>query len=68
MVREWTFNRVGYVEFVELESVQKALTLTGTKLLGIPLIVQYTEAEKNRQARDTASGGGDGAKGPMNGG
>ncbi|GAA5895493.1 uncharacterized protein JCM6883_001525 [Sporobolomyces salmoneus] len=60
---------VGYVEFVELESVQKALTLTGTKLLGIPLIVQYTEAEKNRQARDNANGmGGGGASGPMNGG
>lgn len=62
---------VGYVEFVELESVQKALTLTGTKLLGIPLIVQYTEAEKNRQARDNAGGGGGGtggAGGPMTGG
>ncbi|KAI5478962.1 RNA splicing factor Pad-1 [Pseudohyphozyma bogoriensis] len=43
---------VGYVEFVELESVQKALALSNTKLLGIPIIVQYTEAEKNRQARD----------------
>ncbi|SCV70219.1 BQ2448_1613 [Microbotryum intermedium] len=43
---------VGYVEFVELETVQKALTLSGTKLLGIPIVVQYTEAEKNRQARE----------------
>ncbi|KAK4057547.1 Phosphatidylinositol-3-phosphatase SAC1 [Microbotryomycetes sp. JL221] len=43
---------VGYVEFVELDSMQKALSLSGTKLLGIPIIVQYTEAEKNRQARD----------------
>lgn len=42
---------VGYVEFVELESVAKALAMTETKLLGIPIIVQYTEAEKNRQAR-----------------
>jgi len=41
---------VGYVEFRELESVQKALALTGTKLLGLPVMVQYTEAEKNRQA------------------
>ncbi|GAA6062063.1 hypothetical protein JCM10212_003561 [Sporobolomyces blumeae] len=57
---------VGYVEFVELESVQKALTLSGTKLLGIPLIVQYTEAEKNRQARDAPSG--PGSNGPMTGG
>ncbi|CAD0021972.1 unnamed protein product [Aureobasidium pullulans] len=42
---------VGYVEFKEEESVQKALGLTGQKLLGIPVIVQLTEAEKNRQAR-----------------
>ncbi|POW09144.1 hypothetical protein PSTT_07055, partial [Puccinia striiformis] len=41
---------VGYVEFRELDSVQKALSLTGTKLLGLPVMVQYTEAEKNRQA------------------
>ncbi|KAL1302729.1 hypothetical protein AAFC00_003083 [Neodothiora populina] len=44
---------VGYVEFKEEESVQKALGLTGQKLLGIPVIVQLTEAEKNRQARIT---------------
>lgn len=43
---------VGYVEFIDLESVQKALGLTGTRLMGIPILVQYTEAEKNRQARD----------------
>jgi RNA-binding protein 39 len=59
-------HRVGYVEFVELETVQKALTLSGTKLLGIPIQVQYTEAEKNRQAREGASGGGSSA--PMTGG
>lgn len=59
-------RRVGYVEFVELETVQKALTLSGTKLLGIPIQVQYTEAEKNRQAREGAAGGGSGA--PMTGG
>lgn len=47
---------VGYVEFVDLETVSKALGLTNTKLLGIPIIVQYTEAEKNRQARDNALG------------
>ncbi|GAA6015726.1 hypothetical protein JCM10207_008776 [Rhodosporidiobolus poonsookiae] len=57
---------VGYVEFVDLETVQKALTLSGTKLLGIPVQVQYTEAEKNRQARTGDTGGGSG--GPMTGG
>ncbi|GAA5846349.1 hypothetical protein JCM9279_001337 [Rhodotorula babjevae] len=64
---------VGYVEFVELETVQKALTLSGTKLLGIPIQVQYTEAEKNRQARDGSgsgggAGGGGGGSAPMTGG
>ncbi|GAA5874628.1 hypothetical protein JCM8547_003942 [Rhodosporidiobolus lusitaniae] len=60
---------VGYVEFVELETVQKALTLSGTKLLGIPIQVQYTEAEKNRQAHDPgSSSGGGGGSAPMTGG
>lgn len=44
---------VGYVEFKDEESVQKAIGLTGQKLLGIPIIAQLTEAEKNRQARTT---------------
>lgn len=53
-----TICRVGYVEFKEEESVAQALQLTGQKLLGIPVIVQVTEAEKNRQARTTESSGG----------
>lgn len=44
---------VGYVEFKDEDSVQKAIQLTGQKLLGIPIIAQLTEAEKNRQARNT---------------
>lgn len=32
-----------------------AIQLTGQKLLGIPIIAQLTEAEKNRQARTTAA-------------
>ncbi len=46
-------HRVGYVEFKNEESVTAALQLTGQKLLGIPVIVQLTEAEKNRQVRST---------------
>lgn len=47
---------VGYVEFKEEASVPKAIQLTGQRLLGIPIIAQLTEAEKNRQARvDQAS-------------
>lgn len=33
--------------------MEKAIELTGQKLLGIPIIAQLTEAEKNRQARNT---------------
>jgi RNA-binding protein 39 len=53
-----TFNRVGYVEFKNEEAVPLAIQLTGQKLLGIPIIAQLTEAEKNRQARnnETAQG------------
>lgn len=43
---------VGYVEFKQEESVPQAIQLTGQKLLGIPIIAQLTEAEKNRQARN----------------
>ncbi|MCJ1327838.1 hypothetical protein MMC10_004513 [Thelotrema lepadinum] len=43
---------VGYVEFKSEDSVPLAIQLTGQKLLGIPIIAQLTEAEKNRQARN----------------
>lgn len=42
---------VGYVEFKNEESVAAAIQLTGQKLLGIPIIAQLTEAEKNRQVK-----------------
>jgi RNA-binding protein 23/39 len=44
---------VGYVEFKDVESVAKALDLTGQQLIGMPVIVSRTEAEKNRAARNT---------------
>lgn len=50
-------SRVGYVEFKNEESVTQALQLTGQRLLGIPVIVQLTEAEKNRQARNPEASG-----------
>ncbi|KAG0768911.1 hypothetical protein G6F57_005398 [Rhizopus arrhizus] len=40
----------GYVEFYDETSVQNALALSGQKLLGIPVLVQLSEAEKNRLA------------------
>ena len=43
---------VGYVEFKNEDAVPAAIQLTGQKLLGIPIIAQFTEAEKNRQARN----------------
>lgn len=49
---------VGYVEFRDESSVPLAIQLTGQKLLGLPIIAQLTEAEKNRQARiSTATNG-----------
>jgi RNA-binding protein 39 len=45
---------VGYVEFKSAETVPAALALTGQLLLGLPVIAQLTEAEKNRQAREGA--------------
>ncbi|KAH8812023.1 hypothetical protein F5884DRAFT_750347 [Xylogone sp. PMI_703] len=48
---------VGYVEFKNEESVPAAIQLTGQKLLGIPIIAQLTEAEKNRQVRNPEGSG-----------
>ncbi|KAL4704050.1 hypothetical protein ACJJTC_001972 [Scirpophaga incertulas] len=42
------FKGIAYIEFKDAESVPLALGLTGQKLLGVPIIVQHTQAEKNR--------------------
>ncbi|KHO01931.1 RNA splicing factor Pad-1 [Metarhizium album ARSEF 1941] len=55
IVKDRISGRVGYVEFKDEETVQKALQLTGKPLAGIPIIVKLTEAEKNRQARNAES-------------
>lgn len=52
-----TLDRVGYVEFYEEESVQNALAMSGQKLLGIPVLVQMSEAEKNRYAMQAQANG-----------
>lgn len=39
---------IGYVEFRTVEIVEKALNLNGTIVMGLPIAVQYTEAERNR--------------------
>ena len=41
---------IAYIEFVEIESVNLAMGLTGQRLLGVPIMVQASQAEKNRLA------------------
>lgn len=45
---------VAYVEFYEEETVKEALKLSGKKLLGVPVMVELTETEKNRIAEEAA--------------
>lgn len=40
---------VAYVEFYRLDAINKAVELTGTKLLGHSLVVENSGAEKNRE-------------------
>lgn len=40
---------IAYIEFRDTESVPLAIALTGQRLLGVPIIVKLTQAEKNRQ-------------------
>ncbi|XP_041376167.1 RNA-binding protein 39-like isoform X2 [Gigantopelta aegis] len=44
---------IAYVEFAETDSVPLAMGLNGQKLLGVPIIVQNSQAEKNRTALTT---------------
>lgn len=44
------FKGIAYIEFRDPQSVALALGLSGQKLLGIPIVVQHTQAEKNRLA------------------
>ncbi|KAL4234025.1 RNA-binding protein 39 [Mactra antiquata] len=39
---------ISYIEFKDTESVPLAIGLTNQKLLGVPIIVQASQAEKNR--------------------
>ncbi|XP_016390719.1 RNA-binding protein 39-like [Sinocyclocheilus rhinocerous] len=41
---------IAYIEFVEATSVPLAIGLTGQRVLGVPIIVQVSQAEKNRAA------------------
>jgi len=46
---------IGYVEFADPESVPLALALAGQKLLGVPIMVQPSQAEKNRAVPATTA-------------
>ncbi|KAN0066413.1 Phosphatidylinositol-3-phosphatase SAC1 [Thecaphora frezii] len=39
---------VGYVEFADKELVPKAMALSGTQIYGMPILVQRTDAARNR--------------------
>lgn len=39
---------IAYVEFREVPSVDEALKLNGTKVEGIPIMIQRTQSEKNK--------------------
>lgn len=42
------FFRIGYVEFKTVDLVDKAMTLSGTVVMGLPIQIQPTEAERNK--------------------
>ncbi|RWS24727.1 RNA-binding protein 39-like protein [Leptotrombidium deliense] len=55
---------IAYIEFFDINSVSLALALNGQKLCGHPIIIQPTQAEKNRAAA-SASASHRGFSGPM---
>ncbi|XP_051508792.1 RNA-binding protein 39-like isoform X1 [Myxocyprinus asiaticus] len=56
---------IAYIEFVEATSVPLAIGLTGQRVLGVPIIVQASQAEKNRAAAALAASLQRGGAGPM---
>ncbi|CAG2174307.1 unnamed protein product [Oppiella nova] len=46
---------ISYIEFYDISSVPLALALSGQKLCGVPIIIQPTQAEKNRMATTATS-------------
>eukprot|EP00124_Ichthyophonus_hoferi_P001525 Ihof_evm10s81 gene=Ihof_evmTU10s81 len=46
---------IAYVELLRRDDMSKAIGLTNTKLMGVPIIVQYSQAEKNRLAQQQAT-------------
>lgn len=48
---------IAYAEFDSIESVPKALALTGQRLLGAPIIIVLAQAEKNRWVQQQRQAG-----------
>nr|CAH7769393.1 unnamed protein product [Callosobruchus chinensis] len=59
------FKGIAYIEFKDPESVALALGLSGQKLMGVPIIVQHTQAEKNRMGNSMPTMLPKGMTGPM---
>ncbi|KAF9618517.1 hypothetical protein IFM89_001918 [Coptis chinensis] len=59
---------VGYIEFYDVMSVPMAIALSGQLLLGLPVMVKPSEAEKNLVQSTTAVVGPGGSIGPYSGG
>lgn len=41
-------SSIGYVEFRTIDLVEKAIALKGTVVMGLPIMVQLTESERNK--------------------
>ena len=49
LLADWFHSTsIGYVEFRTIDLVEKALALSGTVVMGLPIMVQLTESERNR--------------------
>ncbi|KAI3446277.1 hypothetical protein Pfo_002942 [Paulownia fortunei] len=59
---------VGYIEFYDVMSVPMAIALSGQPLLGQPVMVKPSEAEKNLVQSTSVVTGGGGLLGPYSGG
>lgn len=47
---------IGYVEFRAIDLVERAIALSGTVVMGLPIMVQLTESERNRLHPGDGSG------------
>jgi len=57
---------IAYVEFKSMDLVPKAIALSGTIVMGLPIMIQLTEAERNRtHAADMVHTGGSASRGAM---